>query len=205
MLDPYVRSIEETVSTVASSLLNRARKDEQAAWDMLIDLHAPLIYRWCRRKGLGPEEARDVGQEVFSAVAKNLDGFQRSGGKGTFRGWIRRITENKIKDHWRRTNGAPKALGGDESLELGLVTDDLESEQQTPAEDREVFLRILEHAKAHVSEEHWNVFWKLVVEERDPADVAEEAGIKRANVYMIKSRVLHLLQNFSTESLGETE
>ena len=203
MLDPYVNAIEDSVSTVASSLLNRARQEDQAAWDMLIDLHAPLVYRWCRRRGLGPEESRDIGQEVFSSVANSLTGFQRATEKDSFRAWLRRITENKIKDHWKKTNNLPQAAGGSELLNAAASIAPSEYDEEPGAEEKEVFVRILEYAKGNVSKQHWDVFWKVVVEEQDPADVAEQAGLKRSNVYMIKSRILNMLQSLPEFRAGE--
>ena len=41
-------------------------------------------------------------QEVFLAVARKIADFQRDRDGDTFRGWLYRITQNKLHDHWRR-------------------------------------------------------------------------------------------------------
>ena len=188
--------MEETVSTVATSLLDRARADDQDSWNLLVELHAPLIYGWCRHRGLNADEALDVGQEVFAAVAKNLQRFRREQNYGTFRGWLRTITENKIRDHWRQNDRQPIATG-----ELGFVatTDERSSQQSARSDVKTVFVQILQQAKDRVSKLHWDVFWELTVEEKSAADVAAMYGMKRHNVYMIKSRMLRLLRDVSGE------
>ncbi len=202
MLDPIVKEVDETVSSVATSLLSRARKNDQQSWTLLVEFHAPLVYRWCRSRGLNSDDTLDVGQEVFAAVAKNLDRFEREDARSTFRGWLRSITENKIRDHWRRNNREPIALRSDESL--GTLPGEADASESLGPEVKTVFLQILEFAKHEISQQHWDVFWDLVVEEQAPADVAEKFQLQRHNVYMIKSRVLRLLRSISTEK-GETE
>lgn len=196
MLDPNVNEVEETVSTVATSLLNRARADDQDSWNLLVEWHAPLVYGWCRHRGLNADEALDVGQEVFVAVAKNLQQFRRQHNYGTFRGWLRTITENKIRDHWRRNARQPIAAG---ELELVATTDEQSSQQSARSDDKSVFVQILQHARDRVSKLHWDVFWEITVEEKPPADVAAKYAMERHNVYMIKSRMLRLLRDISSE------
>ena len=48
------------------------KADDPAAWDRLVDLYAPLVYRWCRRWDLPEQEIADVFQDVFQAVATHI-------------------------------------------------------------------------------------------------------------------------------------
>src|SRR2546429_459226 len=98
--------------STSPSLLARARANQPAAWEQLVDLYAPLVYHWCRRAALGPEDTADVFQEVFRAVARNLSDFRREREGDTFRGWLRTITRNKVRDHYRRHQEGPQAIGG---------------------------------------------------------------------------------------------
>src|SRR5277367_2420601 len=84
-------------------LLERVRVDDEAAWHRLVDLYAPLVYRWCRRSGLPEQDAADVFQDVFQAVATHIAGFRKEKESDTFRGWLRTITRNKIRDHFRKS------------------------------------------------------------------------------------------------------
>ena len=87
-MDETVQSAAAEQSSVASSLLLRLRADDPAAWRGLLHLYGPLVYRWCRRAGVGPEDARDVGQEVFRTVARKLADFRRDRAGDSFRGWL---------------------------------------------------------------------------------------------------------------------
>ena len=78
-------------------------------------LYAPLVARWCSHGGVSGQDADDVQQEVFQAVAASLPNFRRDRSGDTFRGWLRGITRNKILDHYRRRQRAPEAQGGTEA------------------------------------------------------------------------------------------
>src|SRR5581483_5856393 len=104
------------------SLLDRARQNVPGAWERLVELYAPLVYHWCKRGGLSAEDGADVFQDVFRAVAEHLADFRRDRPGDTFRGWLRTITRNKIRDHYRRVAGQPRAAGGtDAQLRLSDV------------------------------------------------------------------------------------
>src|SRR5262245_31027019 len=60
----------EVFGATSSGLLERVKAQDQAAWERLVSLYSPLLYRWCRQAGLQAEDARDIGQEVFTAVAR---------------------------------------------------------------------------------------------------------------------------------------
>ena len=91
MTDANVTKGEGSQGT-SSSLLDRVRAQDRAAWVRLVKLYAPLVYRWCRQMGLRSVDAEDVGQEVFSAVHRKVADFRRDPDRGTFRGWLRVIT-----------------------------------------------------------------------------------------------------------------
>lgn len=78
----------------------------------LVELYAPLVNHWCRRSDLPPEDAADVFQEVFGSVAASIFSFQRDRPGDTFRGWLRTVTTNKIRDHFRRQQDKKEAEGG---------------------------------------------------------------------------------------------
>lgn len=62
--------------SVSSSLLQRAVQLDGNAWERLVSLYYPLIYGWCRRYGLQPEDSAvaatvvvfgDMVRSVFNA------------------------------------------------------------------------------------------------------------------------------------------
>jgi len=197
MSDSDVNSIDYTVDTITSTLLERAQRRESAAWDRLVHIFGPLVYKWCRLKGLQPTDARDIGQEVFQAVYAKLDGFQRHRDQDTFRGWLRVVTNNKMRDAWRRQQrrNAHEERGHTEETCEQLPYQDLEDDDESRKQDTvEFFRRILDYGRKTISSDHWDVFWRVAIEEQSPVDVAEALGMKRSNIDKIKSRVLAKLR-----------
>jgi RNA polymerase sigma-70 factor, ECF subfamily len=116
------------------SLLVRVRANEAGAWERLVDLYAPLVYHWCRRCRLPPEDAADVFQEVFRAVAEHLGGFRRDRPGDSFRAWLRTITRSKVRDHVRRQAGQAQAPGGTDAQRLLHEVPAPELDEEDPGE-----------------------------------------------------------------------
>jgi RNA polymerase sigma-70 factor (ECF subfamily) len=191
-------------STATSpSLLERVKGDDAAAWDRLVKLYAPLVLVWCRRWDLQEQDTADVFQEVFLAVATHIAAFRKDGQGGTFRGWLRTITRNKILDHFRRQGKQPGAAGGSEAnFQLTQLPAPEASEEASVAESRaeqSLFHRGLELIRREFEERTWQAFWRTTVEGRPPKDVAEELGMSPGAVRVAKFRVLHRLR----EELGD--
>src|SRR5438876_124782 len=106
---------ERDTTSTSRSLLARLHANDDAAWDRLVALYAPLVWHWCRKMQLPAQEAADVFQEVFQAVASHINDFHRDRPGDTFRGWLRTITKNKVHDHFRRQEREPQAAGGTEA------------------------------------------------------------------------------------------
>src|SRR5262245_44720895 len=99
-------------SATPRSLLDQARADDPSAWERLVHLYAPLVLHWCRGGHLQEQDIADVFQEVFQAVAAHLTTFRKERAGDTFRGWLRTITRNKLRDHFRRRGREPEGVGG---------------------------------------------------------------------------------------------
>ena len=182
------------------TLLQRLRENEADAWQRLVRLYGPLVRYWCVQGGLGPEDADDVSQEVFQAVARGLGNFRRDRPGDTFRGWLRGITRNKML-HFRRDNRGARADGGtDAHRRLHAVADSPPPEEDDPAgELNALYRRGLELVRGEFEERTWQAFWLTAVEGRPAGDVAADLAVSAAAVRKAKSRVLHRLK----EELGE--
>ena len=109
----YSEAMPSTFSASTSTgLLDRVRERDADAWRRLARLYTPLVYRWSRQCGLQASDASDVAQEVFTAVARNVDRFRHDHPDATFRGWLWMITRNQIRLHFRRAKQRPTAQGG---------------------------------------------------------------------------------------------
>jgi RNA polymerase sigma-70 factor (ECF subfamily) len=183
-----------TPSSTSLSLLERVKTRDGRAWQRLVDVYAPLVYRWCRRTGVGADEAPDVVQEVFLAVATHIGDFRRDRPGDSFRGWLRTITCNKIHDHIRRQKNEPRARGGssaDERLcripdRVPLIPD----ADPHSTDEAALAQRVVELVRPEVEDRTWRAFWRLAVDGQPGPDVAAELGMSLRAIYQAKYRVL---------------
>jgi RNA polymerase sigma-70 factor, ECF subfamily len=182
--------------TTPLSLLERVRSHDARAWQRLVELYRPLVLLWCRRGGVEATDAEDVAQEVFVAVASALARFRRDRPGDTFRGWLRIITRNQILQLLRRRRGKPQAAGGSDAWhELQDIPDPLPGpDEEELRQVDQLNLRALELVRGEFQEQTWQMFWLTVVEDRDPAILAEELNTTVNNIRQAKSRVLRRLR-----------
>ena len=71
---------------------------------------------------MASRDAADVVQEVLAAISRNLGAFHRDQPGDSFRAWLRTISKNKIRDHFRRRAQSPPVVGGtDMQLQMQQV------------------------------------------------------------------------------------
>jgi RNA polymerase sigma-70 factor (ECF subfamily) len=182
--------------STSHTLLERVRLSDAEAWRRFVEVYAPLVTHWCRRAGLNSDDAADVLQETFRAVARGIAGFSHERSSGTFRGWLRTIVTNKLRDWARSRRGQPHAAGGNDALRaLTEIPDPLSVETDDEATEQGIVFRgTLELIRAEFNDLTWQAFWRVAVDDIAPVDVAAALGISVANVYQCKSRVLRRLR-----------
>lgn len=181
----------------SSSLLARVRARDQTAWERLVNLYSPLVYRWCRQGGLQAADAADVGQQVFLAVARKIGDFRRDRAGDSFRGWLRSIALNRLCDHQRSL--AKGRIEGGAALEglAQLAADDSGASDTKSERDEEealLFRRAMDLMRTEFEEKTWQAFWQVVVDGRSPADVGRDLGMTANAVYLARGRVLRRLR-----------
>jgi RNA polymerase sigma-70 factor (ECF subfamily) len=164
---------------------------------------------WCRRWSVPDADVADVFQEVFRAVAVNIEKFRKEQPQDTFRGWLRTITRNKVYDHYQRLGREPRGVGGtDVQRRIAEVPgppalDDLDDDQ--PDDETELAARdglvhrALEQIRSRFEEKTWRAFWRTAVDGQSAIDVADELSMSPGAVRVAKSRVLQRLR----DELGE--
>jgi RNA polymerase sigma-70 factor (ECF subfamily) len=200
--DDNVKPVEAALQT-SSGLLERVQANDQEAWVRFVHLYSPLVYRWCRQAGLQEADAADVGQEVFRSVAPAIGQFHHDRPGDTFRGWLRTITMNKLRDFARRGSKQARGAGGSAALErlLELPADGSEDTDGSAAQEENllVYHRAVELILGEHEERTRQAFLRVVIEGQTPSEVAEQLGITVNAVYLAKSRVLRRLR----EEFGE--
>lgn len=198
--DPPIQdALFQSGDSTSSSLLHRVRRRDEDAWQRLAALYTPLIYGWCRRYELGPEDAADTVQEVFQAVHASLDGFRKDQPGDTFRGWLWTITRNRILNRFRGDKRHPHARGGTDAqgqlLSLPEAAPGPAEEPPSASADAGwLLLQSLEPVSAQFEKRTWQAFWRTVIREEPAANVADELGITVNAVRKAKCRVLRRLR-----------
>lgn len=183
-----------TSSSTSSSLLVRVKSRDPAAWQRLVNLYGPLVYRWARQARLQETDASDLAQEVFSVVAARINDFRRDRPGDSFRGWLWGITNNKLKEFFRGRAVAPEAFGGtDAQLQLNDLPDAPPEDSLESAlleTNAALMHRVIGMIRAEFEEKTWRAFWLATIEERKTADIADELEMTPKAVRQAKYRVL---------------
>ncbi len=81
-----IETLYDAIEAQSAALVAEVKINNPLAWQRLVRTYAPLIYAWCRRARLGPEDAADVMQDVFQAVWCGIGRFDGAQSGTTFRG-----------------------------------------------------------------------------------------------------------------------
>ena len=143
---------------------------------------------------------------MLHAVARKLGDFHRDRPGDTFRGWLRRITNNKVNDHYRKQNKtADKASGGVNQVEFLAAPQEQLGTWNTSLVASDVSIvssfknqriqTVIKRVRSNISERDWKLFWRIAVDGQPAADAAKELGITANAARLVKMRVLKRLKN----------
>lgn len=190
---------EGTASQTSLSMLQAANENSPGAWQRVVETYSRRIYRWCRQARLQPEDASDVVQEVFRAVARKLVDFHHDHQGDSFRGWLYRITQNKLRDHFRRQSRSMEfAVGGTDAqkrfMEVAHGTDRpherSDSLQSQPGQWGRIDPEVIKKLQSEFSQRDWLVFWRVVVDGQTSSEAGEQFEMSSNAVRLVKMRVL---------------
>ncbi len=141
------------------SLVVSSHGQDEAALEELCRLYWQPLYSFCRRSGLGIEDAEDVTQRFFHDLLKNravlLEGASPDGGR--LRSLFLRVIQRRITDHHRHVTCA--ARGGGKVLSLDTEAAEAGLQAIAPAAtaeqvfDRQWALSVLQLALARMEKD----------------------------------------------------
>jgi RNA polymerase sigma-70 factor, ECF subfamily len=179
------------------SLLDRLRsRPDEASWQRLVGLYAPLIQGWLLRQSLQPSDADDLAQDVLAVLVRELPHFRHQR-PGAFRAWLRGITVNRLRNFWRSRQARPAGTG---DSDFARVLDQLEDPRSELSRlwdqehDRHVVRRALESIEPDFAPATWRAFRRVMLDGADVDVVAAELGVSVNAVFIAKSRVLNRLR-----------
>jgi RNA polymerase sigma-70 factor (ECF subfamily) len=184
--------------------------NDEEAWRAFLARYGPLIQRWCRRLGLGPDDADEVGARVLAKLATALRTFEYDP-SSRFRRWLKAVVGNAVHSYWREAARRP---GGRGSGDTGVQ--DLLGQAEAPdvdglvgaldeglAHDLERAERVAAAVRRRVEPHTWQAFWLTAIEGVPAKEAAARLGLTLTSVYVAKSRVGKLLQARAAELQGQ--
>jgi RNA polymerase sigma-70 factor (ECF subfamily) len=169
-------------------LVDDARRGDANAFRELVKRNQRRAYAVALGMVHDPDDARDITQEAFLKVHRNLATFE---GEAQFFTWLYRIVMNQCIDHLRRKRGEKvefdDALANQESDDSGIAPRRTGFDPAKALSDKELRERI-RGALARLSAAHRAV---LVMREVDGLSYQEMADQVGVSIGTIMSRLFH--------------
>ncbi len=195
----------ESPPTRASLLVRIRDGQDQDAWREFVQIYAPAVYNFGRKRGLQDADAADLMQDVLRSVAGAVGRLNYDPRRGNFRGWLYTIARNKLYNFLDgRRRRAPVA--GDATQQLEAQADP-DAGDPVADWDREYERRLsayaMERVRPEFQETTWQAFWLTAVDGLDARAVGDRLGLSPGAVYVAKSRVLARLKKEVQALQGE--
>ena len=101
--------------------IERAKQGDEAAFEVLYNLHKRRVYSLCLRMVSNPAQAEDLAQEAFLQLFRKIGTFR---GESAFSTWLHRMTVNVVLMNLRR-----------KGLPLVSLEETLETDEETPRKE----------------------------------------------------------------------
>ena len=175
---------------------------DSAAWQEFAELYEPLIYGIGRRHGLQPNDANDLVQEVFTAVATSIERFEPNRAQGRFRTWLFRVARNHALIQLRKLARLPSATNDINSI-LSDEPDGSDREFDA-AFRRRAFRWAARRVRESVKPTTWECFSRTAINGEPAQAVANDLGVDIGAVYLARSRVMARLRKMVENVSAET-
>ena len=186
-----------TLTTRASLLFRLRDSQDHEAGVEFVSLYEPVAYRLLRRHGLQDADAREVMQELFMAVSRNIDRWDPAKERGSFRGWLRRVARNLVIN-WLKQRERRAAVTGGSDLQAMINSLPANPGPESALFDQELrralFQRAAEKVRREVQPATWQAFWETAVVGTPPVDAARKLGMLVGAIRVAKCRVLARLR-----------
>ena len=162
--------------------LEKAKHNDMSAWEELVKENERIVYHIAYRMMQNEEEAKDISQEIFLKVYRNLKNFD---GKSAFSTWIYRIAVNTCIDALRKNKGK-QTISMEETIETGQTTLQHQMADQTDMPEQVYLIKEkqLEIAKIIqcLSPEHRAMILMRDMEDMTYGEIAESLSLSLGRV-----------------------
>jgi len=115
LTDPKLAKAEE------AQAIERAKQGDEAAFEVLYQLHKRRVYSLCLRMVSNPAQAEDLAQEAFLQLFRKISTFR---GESAFSTWLHRMTVNVVLMNLRK-----------KGLPLVSLEETIESDEEAPKKE----------------------------------------------------------------------
>lgn len=187
--------------THTSTRLLDGLKDEQdqAIWGEFDARYRPIVEGFVRHLGLRDADAADAAQETMVRFIQEYRAGKYDREKGRLRSWLIGIARYRVLD-MQRKRGGRREVAGD-----SMIGDQADEARLSAIWDEESRMAVLRRAvgelrrRTKMDPKTIRAFELIALERRDANSVAEELGMKPADVYIAKHRALDKLQSIVAE------
>ena len=180
------------------SMFVRLRNNQEQAWQEFVQQYGPMIAAWGLRCSLNETEAADLTQSVLLKLVQVMRQSKYDPAKGSFRCWLKTVTNNAVRDLMRTWNRPGRGSGGSAQKLLQSLEDPRALASLSECIDARYQHWLLKEAERRVKDRVRDFTWKAyemtAVEQRKPADVAQRLNLSVSEVYVAKSRVIKMLK-----------
>lgn len=106
-------------------LISQCQKGQRAAQEALYKEYSPVLFGLCLKYSPNRSEAEDNLHDSFMTIFEKIDQF---GFKGSFEGWLKRITVNTVLQKYRKSN------------HLNVIHDNIPEEEEWSREPEQISL-----------------------------------------------------------------
>ncbi len=181
----YIREKGKALD-IDSRILKKAIAGDMDAFEHIVKKYEKLVYNIAYKMFRNPEDAKDISQEVFIKIFKNIS---KCSDTKTLKSWICTITSNTCIDELRKRKGKNIL-----SLEQTIETDEGEIPVQLARSDEtpeDVLLLTEKQLEIKNALDRLPEQYKLLIVLRDMEGLSynELADVTNANLGTIKSRL----------------
>ncbi|MCM2353288.1 MAG: sigma-70 family RNA polymerase sigma factor [Pseudobdellovibrio sp.] len=157
-------------------------KEQSRFLELFYNETAHLVFAFCRKKGITPQDGEDIVQIVYTKVYNKREKYNPDYSPLA---WLFVITKSEAKDYLKKS-----AIYADYMKDYGLFADLSQNQAYDPSskqEGQELDLSALSSKEKSALEQRYFA-------EKDFREIAETLGVTETNVRKIISRAIHKLK-----------
>lgn len=186
-----------------SSLFREIASDGRQGWRRLCDVIAWYVAHYAREAGIPAQDGEDLAQEVCIRIARGLGSFRGQRTGDHLHRWVRAIVRNQVADYFRarkrrRTHEAADAAQSTLAQVADARGETVDSSEET-AERKRILYRAMAIVRAQVEPWTWGAFCAVVLEHREPREVAAQLALTPHALRQAVYRVNRLLIRHAEE------